>query len=507
MKNKNSESIHQSGTHNKLPLLGIMLGLFFPVVAILAELPGRGVPLDFFQIKQLYGSSPTQWIVLSAPFILGLIFYLIERKVIQSRSNFHLQTLRNDKQWTLLNDFISGLDKGDLKTEVPAEFENQKIAVLLENYKRKLIIDKQDEEIRMWESTGLAQFGELLRAADNLNELCDHVIKFAVKYTGSNQGSIYILRDEDDQGPSLELRACYAYDRKKFVTSTVEPGEGLVGQCYLEKETIRLLQVPENYIRITSGLGEAAPRSVVLVPLKSNEQVRGILEVASFEPHAENTIQFLEKIAGAFGSTVQTLHTNENVRKLLESSQQQTEELRSQEEEMRQNLEEMQTMQEQLARQLNENTKVKDQLEAREKVLGLTTILSEADLFGTITYVNSKFCEVTQYDRKELIGKGHNFVRHPDMPKELFKIMWSTIKSGTAFRGVVKNRKKDGSHYWVDAMIVPILEAGKVVKYVGARYHIEDDELAEKMYSSQLYKLGLAPIRQNNGLTPAFQEN
>jgi methyl-accepting chemotaxis protein len=114
----------------------------------------------------------------------------------------------------------------------------------------------------------------------------------------------------------------------------------------------------------------------------------------------------------------------------------------------------------------------------RAEMTNLTSIVSEADLKGDILSCNDKFCEVSQYGRDELIGRGHNTTRHPDMPKEVFKELWSTIGRGKTFRGVVKNRKKDGTPYYVDAVIAPVLgENGKPRKYIGIRYDITDLEI------------------------------
>ncbi len=114
----------------------------------------------------------------------------------------------------------------------------------------------------------------------------------------------------------------------------------------------------------------------------------------------------------------------------------------------------------------------------RAEMTNLTSIVSEADLKGDILSCNDKFCEVSQYGRDELIGRGHNTTRHPDMPKEVFKELWSTIGRGKIFRGVVKNRKKDGTPYYVDAVIAPVLgENGKPRKYIGVRYDITDLEI------------------------------
>jgi methyl-accepting chemotaxis protein len=110
--------------------------------------------------------------------------------------------------------------------------------------------------------------------------------------------------------------------------------------------------------------------------------------------------------------------------------------------------------------------------------MNLTSIVSEADLKGNILNANEKFVQVSKYNLDELIGRGHNTTRHPDMPKEVFKEMWATIGRGKMFRGIVKNRAKDGTPYYVDAVIAPIIgENGKPRKYLGVRYDITEAEI------------------------------
>lgn len=120
----------------------------------------------------------------------------------------------------------------------------------------------------------------------------------------------------------------------------------------------------------------------------------------------------------------------------------------------------------------------KAELQARIDIMNTTSIVSEADLKGDILNINEKFCQVSQYSREELIGYPHNKTRHPDVPKEVFKELWSTIGRGNIFRGVIKNKKKDGTPYYVDAVIAPILgDNGKPRKYLGVRYDITDVEI------------------------------
>ncbi len=121
---------------------------------------------------------------------------------------------------------------------------------------------------------------------------------------------------------------------------------------------------------------------------------------------------------------------------------------------------------------------VEEELKARTEIMNVTSIVSEADKKGDILNINEKFIEVSKYSREELIGAPHNTTRHPDMPKSVFKQMWNTIGHGNVFRGVIKNRAKDGTPYYVDAVIAPILgENGKPKKYLGVRYDITEIEI------------------------------
>jgi len=143
------------------------------------------------------------------------------------------------------------------------------------------------------------------------------------------------------------------------------------------------------------------------------------------------------------------------------------------------------------------------ELEARMEQINVSCIVSEADLKGNVIYVNDKLCEVSQYTREECIGQPHSMFRHPDTPKAVFKELWATIGKGKTFRGVIKNRRKDGTPYWVDAVIAPVLGPnGKPIKYIGLRYDITDQIVREEeLRKSQLEIAGqLDAINMTNAL-------
>ena len=373
---------------------------------------------------------------------------------------------------------------------------NENISVLhlteklqeLESYLKEI---KTEEDRRTWTSEGLSKFVDILKHNNNeLKFFYDSIISNIVKTLYANQGGLFIVNEDEENNVHLELVSSYAYGRKKYTEKEIRPGEGLIGQCFLEQEHILLTEIPDGYTYITSGLGESTPGSLLIMPLLANEKVVGVFEIASFSKFESFHIEFLKKLSENIASTIYNFKTNARTRLLLDISSEQTEHMKQQSEELQQNMEELTSMQEQLNSQFGEMKIMKEALEVREKVFGHTTILSESDAYGTITYVNDKLCKVSKYNREELIGKPHNVFRHPDMPKQLFAMMWDTIKSGKTFTGIVKNRAKDGSIYWVDAVIVPIKDKdGKVIKYVGARYHIANTDIAEDLFERQMRKL------------------
>ncbi len=157
--------------------------------------------------------------------------------------------------------------------------------------------------------------------------------------------------------------------------------------------------------------------------------------------------------------------------------------------------------------------KIKRELEQKNKLLeeykaavDASNIVSKTDTKGIITYVNQAFCDTSGYSADELIGKPHNIVRHPNMPKSVFKELWETIQNKRIFKGVIENRRKDGSSYFVDATIVPIVGIdGEVVEYVGIRHDItEFINNKQKLFTNSLtglpnrYKL-LTDLAENKG--------
>jgi CHASE3 domain sensor protein len=345
-------------------------------------------------------------------FLLGiptLIIILIRLKKDRARrSKLFLELDKNNKQYlfdpketdiSILNErlvinnlinnlrkaseFISNIAKGKFDVQWEGMHEGNRdankesLAGELWSMRDQMIKMKEEDNVRLWATEGISKFSEIVRHyQDDMAVLSDKLTSNVVKYLGANQSALFFAIEDASGEVTLELYGCYAYDRKKHQEKSLAPGQSLVGQAYMEKNIIHLTAVPQSYVRITSGLGEATPTNLIIVPLKFNERVEGVLEIASFKPFRPHEIEFLEKIAEIIASAIVTLQGSVKMKKLMETMQIQSEEMKSQEEEMRQNMEELQATQEEVSRKAIEYQSLiieKDKL-IQKKLEEITTL-------------------------------------------------------------------------------------------------------------------------------------
>jgi PAS domain S-box-containing protein len=255
-------------------------------------------------------------------------------------------------------EFVKAIEQGNLDVRYNGNDqvdEGNTLATSLISMRDQMKKFQQEERQRNWVTEGLAKFADILRAkSDNIEHLTDDIISNLVKYMDANQGALYIINDDDDADTFLEMKACYAYERKKHLNKRIPLGEGITGQVVLEKSTNYMRSIPADFVKITSGLGSALPRHLLVTPLKLEEQVLGVIEIASFQEIKNYQIEFVEKLGESIASTISAVKVNDRTRKLLNETQAQAEQMRSQEEEMRQNMEELSATQEEMHRVLTE---------------------------------------------------------------------------------------------------------------------------------------------------------
>jgi PAS domain S-box-containing protein len=365
-------------------------------------------------------------------------------------------------------EFSAEIGKGNFESEFKPLSEEDILGLSLidmrESLKKaKLEEDKRkiEDSKRNWSTQGVAQFAELLRQNnDNMQELSFNIIKNLVKYLEANQGGVFILNDDHNEEKFVELSACYAYERRKFLQKKIVIGEGLVGTCLQEGETIFLTEVPDSYVSITSGLGDSNPRCILIVPLKLNDEIFGIIEIASFKVLEPYQIEFVEKVGESIASTISSVKINIRTTELLHQSQEQSEEMRAQEEEMRQNMEEMHATQEEMERKEIENQGFFDAFNA-------TIPFAEISVDGKFKTCNDLFCSVTGYSTVEL--EKENLMKIFDS-KHLEKNGTNIIdmlKSGESISGNFKLHKNNGESLHAKGSFKPILNKyGSPIKIV-----------------------------------------
>ena len=294
------------------------------------------------------------------------------------------------------------------------------------NMRNNLIENERRDKERNWIVRGVAEISEILRMHDTIDSLGEDVIKFILEKIGAIQGAFYIVNDDDAKHPIIEMRASYAYTRKKYLKAKFKFAEGLVGQAAAEKDTVLRTEIPDEYVTITSGiLGDQRPKCILIVPLITNEEVYGVLEFAGFKRFDPSQVKFVQELSLILARTIFNIKVNERTRKLLAESQEMSNELKEKQEVLRQNAEEMQATQEELQRS---NQKLEEQIEEvnrtqkrmqllLENASEVITIYEEDE---SIRYISPSVESILGYGQKEMIGKSDVDKVHPDH-REVFK--------------------------------------------------------------------------------------
>lgn len=366
--------------------------------------------------------------------------------------------------------FAENIGNGNYRSDFKPLSDHDVLGNALINMRDNLAKVSEDDKKRNWATEGLAKFGEILRTNNNdLMKLSDEIIGNLVKYLKANQGALYIVDDaEAGEEPTMSMKACYAWDKKKFLNHKILKGEGLAGQAWQEGDIVYLTDVPQSYIRITSGLGDANPTSVLIVPLKVNDQIFGVVEIASFNNFADFETDFVQKIAETIASTISAVKINARTQRLLEESQEMTEQMRAQEEEMRQNMEELQATQEEMQR---------SQAETESTMLAVHSSLAVADysIDGTVNKTNSNFLDLYGFAQDEVIGENHKILANKEERNtEEYRQFWRDLAAGYPKKGTYKRATRRGETITVRSSFSPIKNrSGEVVKVMEIAYELK----------------------------------
>lgn len=383
-----------------------------------------------------------------------------------------------------LSEFLERIGDGNFNIEYKVLSEKDKLGHCITGMKDKLHKLVTDDARRQWSSEGIAKFGTILREnSDNMKSMCDRLLSELVKYLKANQGVIFLI-NSSGENPLLEMYSAYAWDRKKYLSRKIEIGEGLIGQAVIEKNTIILTDVPDNFITITSGLGDANPRSILIVPLLFNEEAFGVIEFAAFKPFEKFEIEFVEKLAEIVASTISGSNINKKTEKLLKESQKLTEELRKQEEEMRRNFEEMNATQEEMQQREVERIGI-------FTAINNTLATIEFSLEGRVIAANEIFLKMMNYTLEEIENKTDRiFTDKSNEPIELYNKFWNELNKGILQRGDFKRITRTGRAIWLSSSYTPALDKhGKPYKVIMLAQDITEKKNAELETQRQAQEL------------------
>jgi methyl-accepting chemotaxis protein len=376
-----------------------------------------------------------------------------------------------------VNDLKAGLDKavafaeeigrGNLDAPFKPLSDNDELGSSLlsmrDSLKKAQVETDERQELdrkQNWITEGTAKFGDILREYNNdMFDFSFNIISNLVKYVGANQGGLFVINDDNKDDVYFELTAGYAYNIRKILKKKVEPGVGLIGRCILENDSIYISNLPEDYINITSGLGEKSPQYLLIVPFKFNNKIYAVVEIASFNEIEPYKQQFVEEVGNSIASTIATVKINIQTNKLLQELKVQSEELASQEEEMRQNMEEMKATQEDMSKKVDEYTQTND-------VLNQMIMLAEYTPEGKLSDINLKAAEFFGKPRNEIIG--------------LSQPLYETVMSS-------ENTQTD--EFWLQIRLGKGRKVTKTVKINGNTYALTETYSPVQNYYGKIYKI------------------
>jgi PAS domain S-box len=479
-----------------LSIVGIITGLIIVFLGFWWSLAHFEQPFTISGIVFLHHQFPALLLFDLIPAIFFAGGYLVGRRYGKYIEETELLLKKEIRKSHKVLEFTNNLINDHLDTQYEFLDESDKLGKSLielrDNLKNNKSIEikrRREDEQRNWVAEGLAKFGEILRSHnDDINDLSYSVIHNLVKYLQANQGGFFLLQEEGLQ-KYFEMTACYAYDRKKFTDKRIEWGDGLIGTAAIEKKTIYMTDIPDDYVMITSGLGKANPRSLIIVPLIINNEVYGVIEFASFKKFERFEIEFVEKVAESIASTISTVKINMRTAKLLRESQNQAEVLAAQEEQMRQNMEELQATQEEAARQ-------NEKFITFANSVNHTLIRSEFLPDGTLIYANNKFVQKLGYtDNMDVEGKHISmFINKKD--SGWFDSIWEGLNHGSEhFEGDVKLQTKQNKDLWTMATFTCVKKNNKVERILFLAIDTTDQKKQSLDFEAQIDALNRSSLK------------
>lgn len=426
----------------------IVLGIGFPIMGIFISLNDFGLNFSLDNVFLIHKKIPALFLIDLAPIVLPLVaWYVTTLAKDESKLAIAKDESENLKK---VSQAINSLEDPNSKLEFKFDGKLEGISDSLINLKKTIEYNRKKELEGIWESEGFGKFGEILRNNSNdIEQLSKATISDLVKYTETHFGGFYFL-DDSRRKHVINLLGSYAYDFSVKEKQTFDIGEGLVGQCFKDKEVIYLENIPEDYqYNIESGLGVTSPSSILFSPLVANGEIIGVIEIASLHKIEKYKIDFIAKLSESIAVSLVNVKSAEQTKELLEEAQFMSQQMQAQEEELRQNAEEMQATQEEIERKLSETETILST--ERKKISSIVNTSSDGIIVvsekGKLIDYNPSFQELLEYTKTDLKTMALNSILGID--KEITEFIEENLDQVTEL--LVKTKKEN--EIWIKISI------------------------------------------------------
>ncbi len=416
---------------------------------------------------------------------------------------------------TALSKSAKRVAAGRFDEQISVQSENE-IGELAQSFDNMLLnlrqMTKKDEK-NNWLKTGQAELNDRMRGEQEIATLGRNIITFLAEYLKAQIGAIYFNGNNNH----LRLVGSYAFKKRKNISNEFEVGDGLVGQAALEKESIILTNVPEDYIAVSSGLGQAVPRNILVMPFLRDEEVMGVVELGTFHEFSDLNLNFLNQVSESIAIAAHSAQSRRQMQELLENSKTQAEELQAQQEELRQTNEELEEQTEllkeseaRLREQQEELQQTNEELEEQTSELESKTEILEAqkrdinkkndelEAAGKTLKEKAEDLEMTSKYKSEFLANMSHELRTPLNSILLLSKLLSTNKDGNLTEKQVEfSRTIHDSGADLFNLINEILDHSKV-ESGKIKLHLEDVSLKEVAATMER---NFKPVAQEKGLS------
>lgn len=394
-------------------IIWMAVSLSIPFFAWMIDFIATGSRVTITSLVGIHFSHPSLFIIDLIPLVTGILAYIYltyrekDHKIYESKIHTRDELIHKNA------DFAKRIGQGDYTSPFePSEEDTLGQSLLL--MRDNLVLNTRKEAEQSWIAAGKDQISNILRIHNKIDILAYETLVSLIKYINAIQGAFYLF---DEERKVLTNIATYAYNRKKFITQEFKIGQGLIGQCAYEMDLIYRTEIPDDYVTITSGiLGDKRPKSILIVPLVSDEKLQGVIEFASLNDELPNlTLHFMKELGEIIARTIFNLRVNEKTERLLEESRQMTVELQENEEELRQSAEEMRATQEELQRSNAQlETQIQEVGNAQSRLHSLlenaSEVISIYDEDLKLTYISPSVTTILGFTPEEMM-KGKDFDR------------------------------------------------------------------------------------------------